>query len=85
MFFAETIAFDLRLCRILEIQKLWSISVGLPLSLNFRLFLKSKFSSFAETGFGIGSNLFHPSMSDDDIQFAARKFVLAYDDWHAKK
>ena len=37
------------------------------------------------TGFGIGSNLFHPSMSDNDIQFAARKFVLAYDDWHAKK
>ena len=37
------------------------------------------------TGFGIGSNLFHPSMSDDNIQFAARKFVLAYDDWHAKK
>ena len=37
------------------------------------------------TGFGIGSNLFHPSMSDDDIQFAARKFILAYDEWHAKK
>ena len=37
------------------------------------------------TGFGIGSNLFHPSMNDYDIQFAARKFVLAYDDWHAKK
>ena len=37
------------------------------------------------TGFGIGSNLFHPSMTNDDIQFAARKFVLAYDDWHAKK
>ena len=36
-------------------------------------------------GFGIGSNLFHPSMSDDDIQFAARKIVLAYDNWHAKK
>jgi len=37
------------------------------------------------TGFGIGSNLFHPSMTNNDIQFAARKFVLAYDDWHAKK
>ena len=37
------------------------------------------------TGFGIGSNLFHPSMSDDDIQFAAKKIVLAYDNWHAKK
>ena len=37
------------------------------------------------TGFGIGSNLFHPSMSDDEIQFAARKIVLAYDNWHAKK
>ena len=37
------------------------------------------------SGFGIGSNLFHPSMSDDDIQFAARKIVLAYDNWHAKK
>ena len=36
-------------------------------------------------GFGIGSNLFHPSMSNDDIQFAARKIVLAYDNWHAKK
>ena len=36
-------------------------------------------------GFGIGSNLFHPSMSDDDIQFAAKKIVLAYDNWHAKK
>ena len=36
-------------------------------------------------GFGIGSNLFHPSMSDDDIQFAARKIVLAYDNWHSKK
>ena len=37
------------------------------------------------TGFGIGSNLFHPSMSDDDIQFVAKKIVLAYDNWHAKK
>jgi len=37
------------------------------------------------TGFGIGSILFHPSMSDDDIQFAAKKIVLAYDNWHAKK
>ena len=37
------------------------------------------------SGFGIGSNLFHPSMSNDDIQFAARKIVLAYDNWHAKK
>ena len=37
------------------------------------------------TGFGIGSNLFHSSMSDDDIQLAARKIVLAYDNWHAKK
>ena len=37
------------------------------------------------TGFGIGSNLFHPSMSDDDIQFAAKKITLAYDNWHAKK
>ena len=37
------------------------------------------------SGFGIGSNLFHPSMSDDDIQFAARKIVLAYDNWHSKK
>ena len=36
-------------------------------------------------GFGIGSNLFHPSMSNDDIQFAARKIILAYDNWHAKK
>ena len=36
-------------------------------------------------GFGIGSNLFHPSMSNDHIQFAARKIVLAYDNWHAKK
>ena len=36
-------------------------------------------------GFGIGSNLFHPSMSNDDIQFAARKIVLAYDNWHTKK
>ena len=36
-------------------------------------------------GFGIGSNLFHPSMSNDEIQFAARKIVLAYDNWHAKK
>ena len=36
-------------------------------------------------GFGIGSNLFHPSMSNDDIQLAARKIVLAYDNWHAKK
>tara|TARA_B100000902_G_scaffold381619_1_gene418343 strand:- start:302 stop:937 length:636 start_codon:yes stop_codon:yes gene_type:complete len=37
------------------------------------------------TGFGIGSNLFHPSMSEDDIQLAARKIILAYDNWHAKK
>jgi 2-dehydro-3-deoxyphosphogalactonate aldolase len=37
------------------------------------------------TGFGIGSNLFHSSMSDDDIQLAARKIVLAYDNWHTKK
>ena len=37
------------------------------------------------TGFGIGSNLFHPSMCDDDIQFAAKKIILAYDNWHAKK
>ena len=37
------------------------------------------------TGFGIGSNLFHPSMSDDNIQFAASKIILAYDNWHAKK
>ena len=37
------------------------------------------------TGFGIGSNLFHPSMSDDNIQFAASKIILAYDSWHAKK
>ena len=36
-------------------------------------------------GFGIGSNLFHPSMSNNDIQFAARKIILAYDNWHAKK
>ena len=37
------------------------------------------------TGFGIGSNLFHSSMSDDDIQSAAKKFVLAYDSWHTNK
>jgi 2-dehydro-3-deoxyphosphogalactonate aldolase len=37
------------------------------------------------TGFGIGSNLFHSYMSDDDIQFAAKKFVLAYDNWHTNK
>ena len=37
------------------------------------------------TGFGIGSNLFHSSMCDDDIQFAAKKIILAYDNWHAKK
>ena len=37
------------------------------------------------TGFGIGSNLFHPSMRDDEILFAARKIILAYDNWHAKK
>ena len=37
------------------------------------------------TGFGIGSNLFHSSMSDDDIQSAAKKFVLAYDNWHTNK
>jgi 2-dehydro-3-deoxyphosphogalactonate aldolase len=37
------------------------------------------------TGFGIGSNLFHPSMNDDNIQFAASKIILAYDSWHAKK
>ena len=37
------------------------------------------------TGFGIGSNLFHPSMSEDEIQLAARKIILAYDNWHAKK
>jgi 2-dehydro-3-deoxyphosphogalactonate aldolase len=37
------------------------------------------------TGFGIGSNLFHPSMNDDNIQFAASKIILAYDSWYAKK
>ena len=37
------------------------------------------------TGLGIGSNLFNSSMSDDDIQLAARKIVLAYDNWHVKK
>jgi 2-dehydro-3-deoxyphosphogalactonate aldolase len=37
------------------------------------------------TGFGVGSNLFHPSMSDNDIQFAARKIILAYDNWNATK
>ena len=37
------------------------------------------------TGFGIGSNLFHSYMSDDDIQSAAKKFVLAYDSWHTNK
>ena len=37
------------------------------------------------TGFGIGSNLFHSYMSDDDIQSAAKKFVLAYDSWHSNK
>ena len=37
------------------------------------------------TGFGIGSNLFHSYMSDDDIQSAAKKFVLAYDNWHTNK
>lgn len=37
------------------------------------------------TGFGIGSNLFHLYMSDDDIQSAAKKFVLAYDNWHTNK
>ena len=36
-------------------------------------------------GFGVGSNLFHSSMSDDDIQSAAKKFLLAYDNWHANK
>ena len=36
-------------------------------------------------GFGVGSNLFHSSMSDDDIQSAAKKFVLAYDNWHTNK
>ena len=49
---------------------------------------EAHFSDWLDTGvsgFGIGSNLFHPSMSDDDIQFAARKIVLAYDNWHAKK
>ena len=37
------------------------------------------------TGFGIGSNLFHSYMSDEDIQSAAKKFVLAYDNWHTNK
>ena len=37
------------------------------------------------TGFGIGSNLFHSYMSDDDIKSAAKKFVLAYDNWHTNK
>jgi len=37
------------------------------------------------TGFGIGSNLFHSYMSDDNIQSAAKKFVLAYDNWHTNK
>jgi 2-dehydro-3-deoxyphosphogalactonate aldolase len=37
------------------------------------------------TGFGIGSNLFHSYMSDDDIQSAAKKFVLVYDNWHTNK
>ena len=37
------------------------------------------------TGFGIGSNLFHPSMSEEEILLAARKIILAYDNWHAKK
>ena len=37
------------------------------------------------TGFGIGSKLFNPSMSDKDIQSAAKKFVSAYDNWHLNK
>ena len=36
------------------------------------------------TGFGIGTNLFHPSSKDDDIQFSARKIVSDYDNWHAR-
>ncbi len=36
------------------------------------------------TGFGIGSNLFHPSKSNEDIQFAAKKIILSYDRWHTK-
>ena len=30
--------------------------------------------------------ILHPAQwhANNDIQFAARKFVLAYDDWHAK-
>ena len=49
---------------------------------------ETQFSDWLDAGvngFGIGSNLFHPSMSNDDIQLAARKIVLAYDNWHAKK
>ena len=36
------------------------------------------------TGFGIGTNLFHPSSKDDDIQFSARQIESDYDNWHAR-
>ena len=37
------------------------------------------------TGFGIGSNLFHPSMNDDDIKTTAKKIVIEYDSWFAQR
>ena len=37
------------------------------------------------TGFGIGSNLFHPSMNDDDIKTTAKKIVTEYDSWFAER
>ena len=37
------------------------------------------------TGFGIGSNLFHPSMNDDDIKTTAKKIVIEYDSWFAER
>ena len=37
------------------------------------------------TGFGIGSNLFHPSMNDDDIKTKAKKIVIEYDSWFAQR
>jgi len=37
------------------------------------------------TGFGIGSNLFHPSMNDGDIKTTAKKFVIKYDSWFAQR
>ena len=36
-------------------------------------------------GVGIGSNLFHPSMNDDDIKTTAKKIVIEYDSWFAER